>query len=558
MIQRMFQHRSGRVIAVSRALLAILFSLAIWIEPTVGRFPDRAAPLLLIVFALTSLAIIALTWNNWWLEARLAAPAHVFDLVVFTVLIGLTAGYASPFFGIYIFLVLSAAMRWGWRAAIGTILLILLLFFAAGMVAAHSHGVLGFEAERFVIRGTNLLVVSLMIIWFGINQFGQRVGARADPVFLGLAETSEPPVRRSLERIAAALGAGRLVFAWSEAEEPWLNVATLSRGVFEEERLGPEAFPALIASDLADRPFLFDARRQRMLSVEDGRRVLQRRDAVDANFAARFAVAEGVVLPVRAADYEGHVIALAIPGLCSDDLAIAAALGEEVSASFERTALFAANQEAAASRARLHLARDLHDGVVQFQAGMALKLKGIRLAAEQGAPVADELESLQQQLAQEQRDLRMVIGVLRQRADAGDGVDLGQRMASLCRRLERQWGVQCESATEPAAIAVRAGLQHDLDQLIREAVANAVRHGVARHIAVRASLADDRLRLDVEDDGKGFPVHGDYDDADLTARGIGPRSLRERVHALGGTLMLATGATGSRLAIALPFKGAMP
>lgn len=553
MIQRAFQHRSGRVIALSRMLLAVLFTLAVYGGSTQPERFSEAAKLLLTGFAAISIALLSLTWNNWWLEARLAAPAHVADLVIFTVLVALTSGYASPFFAIFVFLVLSAAIRWGWREALATTLLVLISYLAAGLFDTSEVGSSVFDGQRLMLRATNLVILSLMIIWFGVNQFGMRpIGAP-----LLLTDALDPPVRPSLEHVESVLGAGRTVFAWSESEEPWLHVATLQHGRFEEERLGPDVFPHVVAEDLEHRAFIYDSASRKLL-LRSGRRrnALTRRTAVDDRFVGRFGVKSGIVIPMRTDAFQGHIFATEVPGLCSDDLDISAQLGTDISLAFERVALLAASREAAATRARLVLARDLHDSLVQFQAGLALKLQGIKIAAEEGVPVAGEIDELRQQLAQEQRDLRTLISALRDPSYSAEGIDLGNRITAICKRLERQWGISCHVEMTPGTVRVRPQLQHDVDQIIREAVANAVRHGGAGKIWINVTFTEGKLSLVVRDDGAGFPIKGEFGDQELWERRLGPRSLQERIRSLGGLLTLATNEQGSRLAIALPYAGA--
>jgi signal transduction histidine kinase len=555
MFQRAFQHRSGRVVAVSRASLAAFFSLAVWVQPTEPAVSATDVRLLLLGYFLAALLLLRLTWDDWWLEARLAAPAHIFDMVLLTVLVGLTTGYSSPFFAIYVFLVISAAIRWGWKQAFATTLLGLVLYSIAGLLAAHAASS-GIDVQRFILRAANLTVLSLMIIWFGINQFGPRLPASSSPLAEG-GDLSSPPIRWSLAHVAKVLAARRLVFAWTDSEEPWLHIGRLEAGTFTEERLGPEVYPSLVPADLADRPFIFDAKAGKILTRSGTRRNTARRaEPIDPVFAEQFSVRSGLVIPVCAGAHQGFVFASAIPGLCSDDLPIAVKLGEDIVSAFERLALFMATQEAAESRARLLLARDLHDSVVQFQAGMALKLQGVRIAAGD-SDVGRDIDELRQQLTQEQRDLRTLISALREPSPAAHPIDLGRRITTLCQRLERQWNVACATATHPAAITIEPALQHDVDQLIREAVANAVRHGGADHIAIHAALSEGGLELDVEDNGAGFPVKGEFDDSQLWENKLGPRSLQERVRSLGGSLMLRTSEKGSHLAIALPTSGVL-
>ena len=52
-------------------------------------------------------------------------------------------------------------------------------------------------------------------------------------------------------------------------------------------------------------------------------------------------------------------------------------------------------------------------------------------------------------------------------------------------------------------------LHLDAHQLVREAVANAVRHAGAKTISIRARRRADELRLDFVNDGTAFPKRGD-------------------------------------------------
>jgi signal transduction histidine kinase len=54
------------------------------------------------------------------------------------------------------------------------------------------------------------------------------------------------------------------------------------------------------------------------------------------------------------------------------------------------------------------------------------------------------------------------------------------------------------------------------------------------------------------DDGEGFAFHGRFTLDDLMKDQRGPRTLRERVAALGGRLDLETGPDGTRLRIVVP------
>ena len=104
------------------------------------------------------------------------------------------------------------------------------------------------------------------------------------------------------------------------------------------------------------------------------------------------------------------------------------------------------------------------------------------------------------------------------------------------------WGIAAQLAA-PGRVDVPGWLSHEVQQLVREAVANAARHGAAREVTVTLASASVGLDLTVADDGCGF---------DAAARAQWPRSISERVAALDGVLSVESGRGGTRLAITLP------
>jgi signal transduction histidine kinase len=71
---------------------------------------------------------------------------------------------------------------------------------------------------------------------------------------------------------------------------------------------------------------------------------------------------------------------------------------------------------------------------------------------------------------------------------------------------------------------------------------------------VEVRIAIDRVELVIADDGVGFPFHATIDLDDLRRRGVGPRSIIDRVSALQGTLSVASSLSGAQLHVSLPFS----
>ena len=92
-------------------------------------------------------------------------------------------------------------------------------------------------------------------------------------------------------------------------------------------------------------------------------------------------------------------------------------------------------------------------------------------------------------------------------------------------------------------------LRLDAHQLMREAVANAVRHASARSVTIELAPLPDGLTLDIVNDGADFKPRG--------GRMEMPTSLKERVEQAGGVIDMARGMGVTKLSISLPIGEAV-
>src|SRR5690606_3969885 len=88
-------------------------------------------------------------------------------------------------------------------------------------------------------------------------------------------------------------------------------------------------------------------------------------------------------------------------------------------------------------------------------------------------------------------------------------------------------------------------LGHELRQLAREAVANAVRHGKAKKIVIALRDEEGTLHVTITDNGGGMADRPPF---------RRPKSIGERVDQLGGEFALASGADGTTLLLAIPLE----
>ena len=536
MFDDVLKHRSGRVVALASAVLAAIFLFAIWIDPTQPAHDVAETYFVLVSYLASSVAFTILIWDNWWLDAKLGAVAHIIDMAAFTLLVLATDGYTSPFFVFFVFLVLSAAIRWGWRETTLTAVAVSLLFFGATVLTADTGP--QFELQRFIIRSGNLVILSILLIWFGINHGFSALTAPKKDLFRDLAPDDDSPLESAVEQAARLTSAPRAVLIWRGSGRDELNAIALSNGDIDVS-----ALPG-VRITVPATPFLFDMGRDRAFSRGPSRqmRFWKASALLDPTSAALFGSKEGLAVPIRTDAGEGLLLLCQIKSLCIDHVDFGEMLASAVSAQIQRYSLLSAVKEGARAKARLSLARDLHDSIVQFLAGATFRVEAIRRAFSTGTSPDHELQELKELLLHEQQELRSAIGALR--SDTITLPKLAEDLRTLCDRLARQWDIKCEFSADVPDLPVPMRLHLDTHQLVREAVANAVRHAKSKSVTVELSAEDEDLRLDIGNDGSGSARLKDGS----------PWSLRERVDEAEGTLMLATRKSGSNVSITLPLK----
>jgi signal transduction histidine kinase len=197
---------------------------------------------------------------------------------------------------------------------------------------------------------------------------------------------------------------------------------------------------------------------------------------------------------------------------------------------------------AASDETRRRIERDLHDGAQQRLVSLALRLRGAASA------VPPDLHEVQAELAGVRSGFE---GVLEDLREISRGIHpailseggLGPALRTLARRSSVPVVLTVEAEKRlPERIEVAAYY------VVSEALTNAAKHASASAVQVDVAMNGDELRLAIRDDGVGG--------AD-PARGSGLIGLKDRVEAIGGTIVVesVTG-EGTSLVVGLPVNGA--
>ena len=302
-----------------------------------------------------------------------------------------------------------------------------------------------------------------------------------------------------------------------------------------------------------------------MLAVRDARRplVVRRADRPSLLDDVYWSRSEAQVLAAVPVRWQDRVIAALIVGfgdperLIASELELLEEIGRQVALGMERLRLQARVQdqqnEMAVVAERNRIARDMHDGLVQYVYALGLQLEHARdLALTEPGAVAPLLTGSIQQTNHVLTEMRTFVYQLR--PILMKEKEIGQWVLDLCSQFQQATGIalQAEVGT-PAGQELSPEISIALFRIIQEALANIYKHAHAAKASVSLDFSADGAKLVIEDDGRGFDVEARPEPG--IERGHGLTNIQERVRELGARLQLesAPGA-GTRLEAVFPYS----
>lgn len=198
---------------------------------------------------------------------------------------------------------------------------------------------------------------------------------------------------------------------------------------------------------------------------------------------------------------------------------------------------------------RRHLARELHDEVMQTLATLRYNLETIeRAVAGSSEPVQESME-LVDDLVEQVRNLALDL-----RPSVLD--DLGL-MAALDWYLKRQAprvGLQMSFSTDPLVSRLHPIIETTCFRVVQEALTNVAKHAQAQHVWVELRQQADAVHISIRDDGIGFDPAVARQRA-AQGSGLGLRGMEERLWLVGGHLdILSTPGGGCEIHANVPLR----
>ncbi len=250
-------------------------------------------------------------------------------------------------------------------------------------------------------------------------------------------------------------------------------------------------------------------------------------------------------------------------GFDSEDLSLMITTANQAAIAIENARLYQSLREErdriiqAQENVRRQVARNLHDGTVQFLSAISMGIDHLeRLLELKPEAARSELEALRDLTRQATQQARLALFELRPLILETQG--LLPALEAYVQQLQSSEEFNVHLEAPPSLPPLSDSVEATIFAIVQEAVTNTKKHASARDVWLRLSRENGWLQVVVEDNGAGFDpeaIERQYD-----RRGsIGLLSMRERAELIEGHLMIESNptppGTGTKVILRVPVFG---
>ena len=570
--------RIERWLATARVFLAVSTLVALRMDPR--ELGNSWAYGLFVFYMANGILIMMLLRRRQQSTAAFRFLVHAGD-VVWPALISLFAnGAGSQFFLFFFFVLAAAAYRWGLWETLGTAVAEVVLLWIGSFFVLHllrtgfsslrdlpgiQVNVKEFQREPLFMLSIYLIVMGLLLGYLAERQKHLRAekavitGALSRVrVEAGLTGT----MGQIFHELMSIYGAARILIASQEihSQRIFLGELTQASGPAKPEFHWLESAVRDAQTYVEDFPGEVCFARQDgenwktlALDQEGHSEPVMSRAAI-CQLARVQSFRSLVTVPfLFGTEWRGRIFLFdpSWRGQKQEELRFLQDLVRQVGPAVYNVYLLHRLRRRASAAERARFARELHDGAVQSLIAVEMQVDVLRRQAEANRPIGAELGRIQGLLREEVLKLRELM----QQMKAID-VDAQKLLAVLrdtVERFQRETGINARFVTDLEELDMPQRVCRELLRIVQEGLVNVRKHSGARHALVRLASAGENWGLTLEDDGKGFPFEGRYNQQQMEEAGKGPMIIKERVRLIGGELTVESNpGHGTRLEITVP------
>jgi len=578
--------RIERWLATARVFLAVSTLVAIRMDPNEILGHSWAAYGLFVFYMANGILILMLLRRRQQSTSAFRFLVHAGDIVWPAVISIFAEGPRTPFFLFFFFALAAAAYRWGFRETLATAVAEAVLLWIESLIVLHVWpqgsltlrvltglhiNVREFKPEPLFMLSVYLIVMGLLLGYLAERQKHLRAEKAVITETLSRIRV-EAGLTGTLEQIfnefMSMYGASRLMVVSQEVHSKRVFAGELDK----PNDGGHSEFRWLESGVRGTTNYLdhfpgevcfagFNKDRWTTLALDQSGHAIP---VTDLTPIARLRESQPFTSLVTVAflfgtEWRGRVFVFdpALPGEQQEELRFVLDLVRQVGPAIYNVYLLHRLRRRASAAERARFARELHDGAVQSLIAVEMQVDVLRRQAEANLPISGELERIQSLLREEVLKLRELMQQMK--AIDVDSQRLLGVLKDTVERFQRETGINARFVTDIDDLEMPQRVCREILRIVQEGLVNVRKHSGARHALVRLASSATNWNLIVEDDGKGFPFTGRYNQQQIEESGKGPMIIKERVGLIAGELTVESNpGQGTRLEVTVPRDGDVP
>lgn len=523
---------NNRKICLMRFLLAVSALIITFIDPT---SPDRFIEI--TYFALLGYCTYSAILYFLSLRDKSSVSTNTIiwtDTAWYLVLISLSSGTNSIFYLFFLFSILVAAFRAGFKSGLYVTFVSALLFTVVGYITAPQGD--EFELNRFLIRPVYLIMFGYLISYWG----GQEIKFKRHlMLFKDVNRLSNPRfgVNRTLSDILNRLrifydaescvlisfDSSAAAYEWREANR---DNADENVKIEQTEAVAPLIkLPGELAIFYQNNSDVWYRKPEhRAYDVSTGDEVEIKPDIFIALADLLEAESFFSVPVIKRDEMVGRLYLTSLQNCFErSELEFISQLINQVLTAIENVELLDQLASSAADRQRQKISRDIHDSTIQPYIGLKLGLEALEIKCASGEPIQQDIEKLLKLTDSTIADLRGYVNILKGEKGEVEGSALILAIKQQAAKFQEFHNINIKVEAS-AGFRLDDRLAAEAFQIVSEGLSNIKRHAKAEKGVIRLYQEAGILFLEIEND---------HQTPDVIVEFV-PKSIAGRAESLGG------------------------
>jgi two-component system, NarL family, sensor histidine kinase UhpB len=221
---------------------------------------------------------------------------------------------------------------------------------------------------------------------------------------------------------------------------------------------------------------------------------------------------------------------------------------ERLRESEEKLRRLAAHLISVREEERAHIAREIHDELGQVLTGLKMEVTWLAKRLKEKSLI-EKTDSMCKLIDSTVQTVRKIATGLR--PEMLDDMGLVAAVAWQSKEFQKRTGIRCRSKLPPETVKLDIDISTTMFRIFQEILTNVARHSRATRVDIDLGVSEERVSLEVTDNGVGIP------DSEVNGKkSLGLLGMHERALLFGGEVRIGgSPGHGTRVAVSIPIRG---